>query len=966
MPLPRKRAPENVLMQSAPAFSRSCATRPLPALAMNNGCLAATLERSLSRTVLGGILGTINGKASSQLQTVRAGSQARGSRIVSRNHFLSPWVTTLKRGEAPKPLYHPPMTLLKRPSLPRTTLASLLLLPMATLLGAPQAGDTPGQPRPPPLPDGLAVPTAPALSPEEELATFELPEGLRIELVAAEPLLNDPVMATFDGQGRLWVVEMTGFMPNADGAGEQEPVGSIAVLDDDDGDGRMDRRTVFLDKLVLPRAVAPTRGGALVIAPPDVLFCRDTDDDGRADVIEVVDTGLGGIQSPEHAPNALLPTLDNTFACSKHTRRYRFTDGDWTSEAVPLAGQWGLTQDDEGRLLFNTNSDPLRAHLVDSAYSQRHPLHGNIAGVDVQLAADRSAWPSRMTTGVNRGYLPETLRDDWTLRNVTAACSPWVFRGDALRAEDRGAVFVCEPSGNLIQRYILEQDDSGKLSARNPHVGRDFLTSTDERFRPVNMMGGPDGALYVVDFYRGILQHRIFMTSWLRAQVLDRQLETPLGRGRIWRILNEEGTRSQQPALDTADSAGLLKALESTQGWRRDRAQQALVENYSGDAMLVASLREVSRSAQAPLTRLQALWTLSGLKALSADDVEHALRDKDARVRRAAVRLSEPFLGARSNLVAMLLTLDRAQNEQPSVRHQVLLSLGASPAETCTVALAEAITRDAATPERRSAVLSALAGRGPAFLTHLLNDPAWSHPGAGRELFLRLLARDIGRTQITENLEAVLQWAVNSNTRSDFREALLGGLLEAQPTNRLGKPGRLPLATRPTTWNALLESPGEQAARLAEVLTFPGHPTPDIRIDIQPLSETDRANFQAGHALYTAACARCHQPSGHGQPGLAPRIRNSPWVLGDPRRLIRILLHGLRGPILVDGSTWDLDMPALAGDDKQMAAVLTYIRREWGHGAEPITAQDVSAVRLATSSREEPWTAAELQSIGQP
>lgn len=858
------------------------------------------------------------------------------------------------------------MALSERPPVLMLTLASMFLLPMAALFAALQEGDTPGQPAPPPLPDDLSVPIAPALSPEEEAATFELPAGLRIELVAAEPLLNDPVMATFDEQGRLWVVEMTGFMPDVDGIGEQEPMGSIAVLNDDDGDGRMDRRTVFLDKLVLPRAVAPTRGGALVIAPPDVLFCRDTDDDGQADVIEVIDTGLGGIESPEHAPNALLPTLDNTFACSKHTRRYRFIGGEWASEPVPLAGQWGLTQDDEGRLLFNTNSDPLRAHLVDSAYSLRHPLHGDVVGVDVQLAADRSAWPSRMTPGVNRGYLPETLRDDWTLRNVTAACSPWVFRGDALREEDRGAVFVCEPAGNLIQRYILEQDDSGRISAQNPHAGRDFLTSTDERFRPVNMMGGPDGALYVVDFYRGILQHRVFMTSWLRAQVLDRELETPLGRGRIWRILKEEETHGEQSFLDITDTAGLLKALDSRQGWRRDRAQQALVEHHSGDATLITSLREVSRMAPAALTRLQALWTLSGLEVLGADDVDYALRDADPRVRRAAARLSEAFLGTHSDLVAMLLTLDRAEDEQPSVRHQVLLSLGASPSEACTAALADAITRNATAPERRSAVLSALAGRGPAFLTRLLNDPAWSQPGPGREIFLRLLARNIGRTQITENLETVLQLAVSPNTRDAFREALLAGLLEAQPTNQLGQPGRLPLATRPAAWDALLESSSEQAARLAEVLVFPGHPTPDIRIDIQPLADADHANFQAGHALYAAACARCHQPSGRGQPGLAPRLRNSPWVLGDPRRLIRILLHGLRGPILVDGATWNLDMPSLAGNDTQMAAVLTYIRREWGHGAEPVTAQDVSAVRLETSGKEEPWTAAELKAISQP
>jgi len=183
--------------------------------------------------------------------------------------------------------------------MPRLARAALSLVPLAPATLA-QQGDQAGEPQPG-LPSTLVVPRAPALSPADEAATFALPPGLRIELVAAEPLVVDPVAIAFDEDGRLWALEMRGYMQTIDGEGERERVGRVAVLEDTDGDGRMDARSEFLDGLVMPRALALARGGALVIAPPDLLFCRDTDGDGRADVREVVDTGLSGLENPEQS-----------------------------------------------------------------------------------------------------------------------------------------------------------------------------------------------------------------------------------------------------------------------------------------------------------------------------------------------------------------------------------------------------------------------------------------------------------------------------------------------------------------------------------------------------------------------------------------------------------------------------------------------------------------------------------------
>jgi mono/diheme cytochrome c family protein len=428
-----------------------------------------------------------------------------------------------------------------------------------------------------------------------------------------------------------------------------------------------------------------------------------------------------------------------------------------------------------------------------------------------------------------------------------------------------------------------------------------------------------------------------------------------------------------------------MSALESPSGWWRDRAQQALVERHAGEEAVVAELRTLLVPVLYPpdeqghrtnwdspglpqpdgsvphLTRLHALWTLDGLGALSVDDVRLALWDVDPRMRRAGAQLSERWLGTHPGLVERLAELD--DDESVDVRIQALLSLGASPSTACAEALAQGITTDAALPERRSAVLSALSGREAAFLERLLANPRWSGLLPGRDTFLELLARNIGRTRASDSIGAVLDGALRSEAPDWQRKALLEGLLAARPTDPLGQPGRLPLATQPLAWSALHGCADAAAAELAAALWFPGHPTPDDRPVIRALDPAEQAAFDQGQTLYEVACASCHQPSGQGQVGTAPPLVSSPWVLGDPERLARILLQGLSGPVTVRGATWDLDMPALAGSDEQLAAVLTYIRREWGHGAEPLTPEQVATVRAATGDRDRPWTIAELESL---
>ncbi|MDA0374139.1 MAG: hypothetical protein O2865_10175, partial [Planctomycetota bacterium] len=419
---------------------------------------------------------------------------------------------------------------------------SLLPLSLLPWLAAPliaQAGDAkdPKGLRQEDPPAWMVIPASPVRTPAEELATFVVEPGYRVQLVAAEPLVQDPVAIRFDEEGRVWVVEMRGYMPDADGAGEKEAVGSIAVLEDSDSDGVMDRRTVYADGLAMPRAVLPLGDGeALVLAPPHFLHLKDRDGDGVAD--ERTSIGVefdNGFTDPEHAANTPTFGIDNWIYLARFDKRLRLRDGVWEVEPAAFGGQWGLGKDDAGGFWFNTNSDYLRAHLAPPSYVALHPGLDRPAYYNQRIGHSQEVWPIRITPGVNRGYQKNVLREDGRLRTFTAVCAPTVYRGD-LMPELRGDVFAVEPACHVVRRAKVTVDGTG-ARGENAYPDREFLASTDERFRPVFAETGPDGALYLVDLYRGLIQHRNYLTSYLRRQVEARGLAAPIHVGRIWRVV---------------------------------------------------------------------------------------------------------------------------------------------------------------------------------------------------------------------------------------------------------------------------------------------------------------------------------------------------------------------------------------------------------------------------------------------
>src|SRR3954447_10983756 len=378
-----------------------------------------------------------------------------------------------------------------------------------------------------PWPPGLQrVSTeSPALSPDEALKTFYMPPGYQLELVASEPLIQEPVALDWDLEGRLWAVEMPGFMADIRGSNEHDPIGRVVVLEDTNGDGRMDRRTVFADGLVLARSLKVLDRGVLVAEPPNVWLMRDTNGDLRMDTKERVTDQYGRFDGdPQNNANGFYWGLDNRmYTAGQANIQLRLKDGVFEVQETLPRGEWGVTQDDAGRTYRNTNEFALHVDLVPTWYFARNPNLLRTRGSYERLADDNpdlnTVWPVRPNPGTNRAYQAGIDREDGSLAKFTSVCAPVIYRGDRLPADVYGNVFVAEPAANLVSRIVLS-DDGTTLRATKAYDQGEFLASTDERFRPVFLSNAPDGTLYIVDMYRGVIQQRADITQYLREHIL--------------------------------------------------------------------------------------------------------------------------------------------------------------------------------------------------------------------------------------------------------------------------------------------------------------------------------------------------------------------------------------------------------------------------------------------------------------
>lgn len=458
---------------------------------------------------------------------------------------------------------------------------------------------------------------SPVIEASETLKHFVLEKDFNIQLAAFEPMISSPIAASFDNKGRMWTVEMNGYMPDTSGNGEQQPIGKIVILEDKNHDGVFDSRTVFMDSLVMPRALCLFDDGILVAEPPKLWFVEKNGD--KAGQKFLVDSAYAEGGNPEHQPNGLLRGLDNWIYNAKSANRYRRVGKNkWLKEHTHFRGQWGISQDEYGRLYYNTNSFNLLGDYFSPSLGAGNPHQQKVAGYIEGIVSDNSVFPIHPTPGVNRGYMKGILDDSLRLVDFTAACGPVLFNSDAFGKDYYDNVFVAEPAGNLIKRDVLSfYADS--TTGKEAYHDKEFLASNDERFRPVNLYVGPDGALYVIDMYHGIIQHKTYLTPYLAGEAMDRGLETPLHCGRIYRV-TKEGTTLSTPVFNGDNNDSLLSYLNSSNQWLRETAHNFIFDKQL--TKLSPALHKMLKTDNNVIGKINAMWVLEGLHELHNSDLE--------------------------------------------------------------------------------------------------------------------------------------------------------------------------------------------------------------------------------------------------------------------------------------------------------------------------------------------------------
>ena len=493
-------------------------------------------------------------------------------------------------------------------------------------------------------PTAVKFPIAP-LSPEEERQTIELPDGYALQLVLSEPDIKEPMAIAFDGDGKMYVAEMRTYMQDIDGTDELTPRSRVSLHQSSKGDGVYDQHRVFLDDVLLPRMILPMDDRVLIgiTNTSDLTMHRDGNGDGTADEHTVWFAGGPRGGNMEHQPSGLVWGLDNWIYTTYNSYRLRWDGEGKPPRQEPTAGnggQWGLTQDDLGKMwwsnaggekgIWNFQFPVLYAAI--NVKSQKSPIFDTV-------------WPlvglGDFQGGPGRFHSPEDKR----LNHFTGCGGQTIYRGDRLPAELSGNLFLPEPVGRLIRRAIVEVKD-GVTTVTNPYEAEksEFIRSSDPYFRPLNMTTGPDGCLYIVDAYRGIIQEGNWVKpgSFLRDAIEPTGMQHVTSRGRIWRLVHKDFKPGPQPTMLSETPAQLVAHLAHPNGWWRDTAQRMLI--LKGDRSVIPALTEMASAHGNALARLHALWTLEGMNVLTPDLTRAAMKATDPRLRAQGIRLAETLL----------------------------------------------------------------------------------------------------------------------------------------------------------------------------------------------------------------------------------------------------------------------------------------------------------------------------------
>jgi len=762
-------------------------------------------------------------------------------------------------------------------------------------------------------------------TPEEEAKGFRLPPGYRLEIVASDPDLISPGAIEFDGNGRMYVAELVGYMMDAEATREHDPVSRISRWESTRGDGKYDKHTIFADKLVAPRMILALTDGAILTSETDsddIIKLTDTNGDGVADRREVVYTGIGqsGDANIEHQKAGLVWNMDNWIYTTYNAFRIRWTPSGFQREATgPNGGQWGLGTDDDGKPWFvdaGGERGPMNFQFPIH-YGAFTPCAGGGRGGGGRGAAPGAAAPGAAAPGAapaapapapappardpncpanfEGGFEPD-FATVWpapgisdmqgglgrirmpagNLNHFTASTGPAIVRGDRVPADLKSDFLFTEPVGRLIRRAKIENIE-GLTLLHNAYPAAEFITSEDQLFRPVNIHNAPDGTVYIVDMYHGIIQERQWSGpgTYLRAKIEQYQLDKVAAYGRIWRLrydgrpaVAETATNRGQPAIPAIEPdfalprmysqtpAQIVAHLNHANGWYRDMAQRQLI--LKQDKSVVPAVQQLARASNTNLVgRFNALWTLEGLGSLDAAFVREEMKDTNPRMRIQALRASETLYKAGNKTFAedyKALAMDK----DPNVSIQAMLTLNLFKVAGTTDVVKAA---QAANPVKGVMIVGNWVATAPAI-----------GGGGGR-----------------------------------------GG----------GGGGLTP----------------EQQQRM-----------------------------QQGGEVFSAVCFSCHGTDGRGQPlagapdgtMMAPPLAGSPRVTGHRDYIIKVLLNGISGP-LGDKTYSEVMVPQAANKDEWIAGVASYVRSSFGNNAGQVSPADVARVRAETSKRKTQWTLTELE-----
>ncbi len=723
---------------------------------------------------------------------------------------------------------------------------------------------------------GLAASTAPSRAAEVELAKdapkpqtieesvehFQLQPGFRIELVASEPHLADPVAMAFDARGRIFVCEIHGYNlegyldiqelnkqgvldkkvrripanPTALKNAEQEQYGTVKLLEDTDDDGRVDRSTIWADRLMPCYGVVPARDGVIVLCAPDIIYLADRDGDGNAEFKETLFTGFGlyemwsrisnprwGVDNWIYAAGGIRsggairgPNLAGDVRIGATSFRFK-ADGSAIEPTSGSSSGFGLALNDWGdRFLVTNQQHALFVAPLPHRYLARNPYYAapnlvvntSTYGHPARVFPASQPHPWRLARSQDPAWVKFYGAAEATANGFfTAASGQTIYRAEWFPPEFHGNHFSVDNAQNLIHRCLLEPQGVG-YSAKRPREDEqtEFLTSTDNWFRPVNLTTGPDGALYVVDMYREIIEDYSAIPRYLQ-QLYMESLVAGAERGRIWKIVPEGSPGGAEVDLSSASVSRLTTELANPNAWRRATAQRLLVER--GDQSAAGPLAELATSGSSPQARLHAIYALEGLDSLTPRVVERALRDSHFAVRMHAISLAERWLHERPTLCQEILRM--VDDDYPRARLQVALTLGELQTDKAAEALAGLAARDGNDPWMQAAFLSSSAESADQLLATILSRN--ESPGNSRAL-LHPLGSIVGARHRDEEIACVLTVLAESDSDEGVvpQRNCLEGLIEGL---RRGKPKVLASAGGRQALQALLISRSAEVRRLA-------------------------------------------------------------------------------------------------------------------------------------------------------